>query len=135
MPVYIRDSLIRNDIETLLKLENVAAVATNYYENKDIMKVKRMLKDSGIETTVTDCGISFGELKKSEAGLVPVIVQDYKTSQVLMLAYMNAERFQATVDTANVYYSRAETNNGKGLTSDITVSERALLDWTPIRCG
>ena len=41
-------------------------------------------------------------------GLIPVIAQDYQTSEVLMLAYMNKEAFDETVKTGKaVYYSRS----------------------------
>ena len=59
LPVYVRDSLIRNDIETLMSLENVAGVATNYYEDKDMMKIKRMLKESGLPMYVLESAIDF----------------------------------------------------------------------------
>lgn len=38
------------------------------------------------------------------AGLVPVIVQDYKDSEVLMLGYMNGEAFDLTVKSGQVHY-------------------------------
>ncbi len=41
-------------------------------------------------------------------GLVPVIVQDVHSHQVLMLAYMNAESFEKTIQTRlATYYSRS----------------------------
>jgi len=41
-------------------------------------------------------------------GLVPVIVQQVGTNEVLMLAYMNAAAWQATVATGKAtYYSRS----------------------------
>ena len=41
-------------------------------------------------------------------GLVPVIVQDVHSHQVLMLAYMNAECFEKTIQTRlATYYSRS----------------------------
>jgi phosphoribosyl-AMP cyclohydrolase len=41
-------------------------------------------------------------------GLVPVIVQDWKTGEVLMLAYMNEEAWKLTRETGKVhYYSRS----------------------------
>lgn len=52
--------------------------------------------------------ISFGELKLNSDGLIPVIVQDDTTNQVLMLAYMNEEAYQATLATRKMtYYSRS----------------------------
>ena len=41
-------------------------------------------------------------------GLVPCVVQDVHTGQVLMLAYMNEESLQKTVDTGlATYWSRS----------------------------
>jgi phosphoribosyl-AMP cyclohydrolase len=41
-------------------------------------------------------------------GLVPAIVQDYQTGEVLMLAYMNPDAFDATLSTGKAtYYSRS----------------------------
>ena len=41
-------------------------------------------------------------------GLVPVVVQDYKTGQVLMMAYMNEESYDETIKTGRgVYFSRS----------------------------
>ena len=40
-------------------------------------------------------------------GLVPAIAQDFETGEVLMLAFMNAEAWEATLSTGNAtYYSR-----------------------------
>ncbi len=41
-------------------------------------------------------------------GLVPAIVQDYQTGEILMLAYMNSDAFNATLSTGKAtYYSRS----------------------------
>jgi phosphoribosyl-AMP cyclohydrolase len=40
-------------------------------------------------------------------GLVPAIVQDFETGQVLMLAFMNAQAWETTLSTGKAtYYSR-----------------------------
>ena len=40
-------------------------------------------------------------------GLIPTIVQDYETGEVLMLAFMNEEAWQETLDTGNAtFWSR-----------------------------
>lgn len=47
-------------------------------------------------------------LKFDEKGLIPVITQDYKTGQVLMLAYANREAMALTLEKGTVhYYSRS----------------------------
>ena len=52
-------------------------------------------------------------------GLVPTIVQDNETGEILMLAYMNQEAFNATLSTGKAtYYSRSrQTLWVKGETS------------------
>ena len=48
------------------------------------------------------------ELKFNKDGLIPAIAQDYKTKDVLMLAYMNKEAFDLTLKTGKgTYYSRS----------------------------
>jgi phosphoribosyl-AMP cyclohydrolase / phosphoribosyl-ATP pyrophosphohydrolase len=52
-------------------------------------------------------------------GLIPVVVQDYQSKQVLMLAYMNEESLQKTLETGTTWFwsrSRKELWN-KGATS------------------
>lgn len=45
---------------------------------------------------------------KKGNGLVPVIVQDVVTNEVLMLAYMSSESFAMTLETGKAtYYSRS----------------------------
>lgn len=59
------------------------------------------------------------ELKFNEQGLIPVVVQEYKTLEVLMLAYMNEEAINQTLETKlGTYYSRSrKTLWQKGETS------------------
>lgn len=108
LPVMVRDSFTRNNIEDLLKVENVFAVSTNYFENKDIMKAKYALKQEGIVVNTFESTIDFSEFKLDANGLIPVIAQDYKTNEVLMMAYMNEESFKRTIETGKMtYYSRS----------------------------
>lgn len=45
--------------------------------------------------------------KYNSEGLIPVITQDATTLEVLMLAYMNEEAYQLTLNTKQAtYYSR-----------------------------
>lgn len=108
LPIYVRDSLLRNDMETLIGAKNVIAVVTNYYENKDIMKIKQILKNAGIPMDTFESSIPFSEFKLDDNGLIPCVVQDCKTKEVLMVAYMNEEAYQKTIETGKMtYYSRS----------------------------
>ena len=52
--------------------------------------------------------ISFDEFKLNSDGMIPVITQDYKTNEVLMLAYMTKESFEKTLETGKMtYFSRS----------------------------
>ncbi len=49
------------------------------------------------------------KIKYNNEGLVPAIIQDAKTKNVLMLGYMNEEAFQKTVSTKQVtFFSRSK---------------------------
>lgn len=48
------------------------------------------------------------DLKFNENGLLPAVLQDYQTGQVLMLAYMNEEAFEKTIESGKAtFWSRS----------------------------
>lgn len=44
------------------------------------------------------------DIKFDGNGLVPAIVQDYKTNEVLMMAYMNSEALEKSLETGKAHY-------------------------------
>lgn len=68
---------------------------------------------------VFESQIDFSEFKLNAEGLIPVIVQHYKTGDVLMLAYMNQDAYEYTLKTGKMtYYSRSRKERWvKGETS------------------
>ncbi len=72
--------------------------------------------------------LDVGRIKFDDKGLVPVITQDIKTGTVLMLAYMNEEALQMTLDSGYaVYFSRSrQTLWKKGETSGHVQKVRAI---------
>jgi phosphoribosyl-AMP cyclohydrolase len=44
------------------------------------------------------------ELRYDEKGLIPAIIQDYSTNEVLMMAYMNSLSLKATVETGFTHF-------------------------------
>jgi phosphoribosyl-ATP pyrophosphohydrolase/phosphoribosyl-AMP cyclohydrolase len=110
IPVMIRDSLVRNDIGSLITISNVIGVSTNFFENKDIMKAKLALKEENIVVNTFESKLSFSEFKLDANGLIPIIVQDYRSDEVLMLAYMNEEAYNKTIVSGQMtYYSRSRS--------------------------
>ena len=85
----------------------------------DIMALKAYLKEQDIETGHLETSCEWSEFKLNSDGLIPVIVQDYKTNDVLMLAYMNEEAFYTTLSLGKMtYYSRSRNELWtKGMTS------------------
>lgn len=62
------------------------------------------------------------ELKFDDRGLIPAIVQDARTREVLTLAYMNRESLQRTIDTRQTWFWSRSRNElwHKGETSGNT---------------
>ena len=54
--------------------------------------------------------MGIAELKYDEKGLIPCIVQDSKTKDVLMMAWMNEESLQLTLEQKTTwFYSRSRS--------------------------
>ncbi len=52
--------------------------------------------------------MKWDELKKNQQGLIPCIVQDAENGEVLMMAWMNEESYQKTLESGLMtYYSRS----------------------------
>ena len=66
-----------------------------------------------------DTGLNIDALRWDPQGLIPAIVQDATTQQVLTLAYMNAESLQCTLQIGEtVFWSRSRSELWhKGATS------------------
>ena len=48
------------------------------------------------------------KIKFNEAGLIPAIAQDFETNEILMVAWMNKEAFEFTLEKKQaVYFSRS----------------------------
>lgn len=72
------------------------------------MWLKQELKARGVGVETFEAAYSWEELKTNSDGLVPVVAQDYKTREVLMVAYMNREAYEKTLSTGRMtYYSRS----------------------------
>ena len=85
----------------------------------DRLAVKKSCLQAGLPMDVFESAIPWSAFKTNDDGLIPVIVQDYKTDETLMLAYMNEEAFQKTLETGLMtYWSRSRGELWvKGLTS------------------
>lgn len=118
--VYLNDADY-DEILSVLSRKNVRGMAGALINDPktDIMEMKSRLSASGIKMDNFEPDLKWEDLKKNSDGMVPVIVQDYRTDEVLMLAYMNEEAFQTTINIGKMtYYSRSRQELWiKGLTS------------------
>ncbi|MCM1272102.1 MAG: bifunctional phosphoribosyl-AMP cyclohydrolase/phosphoribosyl-ATP diphosphatase HisIE [Clostridium sp.] len=96
------------DVSSLLKATEAEVISLYNINRHDIMEIKQQCKSDGVLVNLFESRIKFDEFKTNSDGLVPVIVQHYKTDAVLMLAYMNKEAFEKTITTGRMtYYSRS----------------------------
>ena len=63
--------------------------------------------------------VSLPEIKFNANGLIPAIVQDAQTNEVLMMAYMNQESLQLTLENKETFFWSRSRNElwHKGATS------------------
>ncbi len=119
--VIFTDVMEESEVLRLLKCSGINGVSGKFISEKEFafnaFKEKCVRED--IKMTSLESTMDFSEFKLNQDGLLPVIAQDYKTGEVLMLAYMNQEAFEHTVKTGRMtYYSRSRKSQWvKGETS------------------
>lgn len=94
----------------VLSLSHVSGITGDIVnENvKEIHALKKLGFDNGIEVNTYTSAMNWAEFKLNNDGMLPVVVQDYKTNEVLMVAYMNEEAYHQTLETGKMtYFSRS----------------------------
>lgn len=108
--VILTDTEEKPELFKILKCPGVKGLSGKYISqsNMDFVTFKEECKQEGIKMTSFESIMDFSQFKLNEQRLLPVIVQHYKTKDVLMLAYMNEEAFDKTIKTGKMtYYSRS----------------------------
>ncbi|WP_367565889.1 bifunctional phosphoribosyl-AMP cyclohydrolase/phosphoribosyl-ATP diphosphatase HisIE [Lacrimispora sp.] len=106
--VFLLAGPIGELLPAVLKTDNVNGFIGVFDGKAGCMDLKQDLKARGMAVDTFESPVSFSQFKLNDHGLIPVITQDYRTGQVLMLAYMNEEAFQTTLKTGCMtYYSRS----------------------------
>ena len=96
LPEYDYDRIVE-----VLKRKTIRGIAGDFVNavDTDIMNLKSKLSGEGIKMVNFEPELKWSDLKLNSDGMVPVIVQDYRTDEVLMLAYMNQESLKKTMET------------------------------------
>ncbi|XCP83748.1 bifunctional phosphoribosyl-AMP cyclohydrolase/phosphoribosyl-ATP diphosphatase HisIE [Roseburia hominis] len=108
--VVVTDTLEKHELFKILKCPGVKGLSGRFVSQKgmDYNAYKAECTEEGIRMTSFESMMEFSEFKLNSDGLLPVVVQHYKTSEVLMVAYMNKEAFDKTVKSGKMtYYSRS----------------------------
>lgn len=96
----------------LLADANVSAIAL-IYENEtaalpNIHAMKAELETDNVKFNLFRSSLPFSSFKLNDDGLIPVIVQDFRTAEILMMAYMNEEAYEQTLrEGMMTYWSRS----------------------------
>ena len=99
--VVVTDTLEKEELFKILECPGVKGLSGMYVSQREIncADFKEECSQKGIRMTSFESLMDFSEFKLNSDGLLPVVTQHYKTSEVLMVAYMNQEAFEKTVKT------------------------------------
>ena len=120
IPVMIDvDSMNEEQLAKIISDSNADKILYTGETFVNIMQIKHYLAGKNIEVNTFESALDFDTFKLNSVGLIPCIVQDYKTQEVLMMAYMNEEAYEQTLKLGKMtYYSRSRQELWlKGLTS------------------
>ncbi len=109
IPVIVSNySTDYKELADMIHTTDAESISLYSTEKMDIMDIKQGLAQEDIEVATYESSLDFDEFKLNEDGLIPVIVQHYKTKEVLMMAYMNKESYELTIKTGKMtYFSRS----------------------------
>ena len=111
LPFYVQiNQIALNKLMEIFAYPNVSGVTGNTInENyKEILALKKLCRENGIQVETFEAAYKWDDFKKNSDGMVPVVVQDYRTLEVLMVAYMNEEAYNQTLALGKMtYYSRS----------------------------
>ncbi|MDY5496968.1 MAG: bifunctional phosphoribosyl-AMP cyclohydrolase/phosphoribosyl-ATP diphosphatase HisIE [Anaerobutyricum sp.] len=109
IPVFVfSESSDGEELARMAKMTVAGGFILTGKDTMDLMEVKQKLKEEKIPVNTFESAISFDEFKLNSDGMIPVVTQDYKTGEVLMVAYMTKEAFEKTIATGKMtYFSRS----------------------------
>lgn len=108
--VVVVDNYNLDEILDILRRDSVRGITGKFVteSGQDIMMLKTRLSKQGLRMVNFTSSLKWSDLKLNSDGMVPVIAQDYRTDEVLMLAYMNEEAFTETISSGQMtYFSRS----------------------------
>ena len=108
--VVVTDTMEQEEIFRILESPAIKGISGKYINQKEMgyVALKNLCVERGIQMSSFESSMEFSEFVVDSNGLLPVIVQDYRNNQVLMMAYMNQDAYEHTLKTGRMtYYSRS----------------------------
>ncbi len=111
LPFYVQvNQVALNKLMEIFSYANVCGVTGNTINDnyREVLTLKKLCRENGIPVETFEAACQWADFKKNAEGLVPVVVQDYRTLEVLMMAYMNQEAYEQTIRSGRMtYFSRS----------------------------
>lgn len=111
LPFYVQiNQIALNKLMEIFAYRQVCGVTGNTINDnyREILSLKQLCRENGMSVETLAAAFAWADFKKNNDGMVPVVVQDYRTLEVLMVAYMNEEAYNKTIATGKMtYFSRS----------------------------
>ena len=111
LPFFVQiNQLALNKLMEVLSYETVWGVTGNIVNDnaRELLSLKELCRENQIPVETFRAAYKWSDFKKNSEGMVPVVVQDYRTLEVLMVAYMNEEAYEHTLSSGKMtYFSRS----------------------------
>ena len=105
LPFYVQiNQIALNKLLEIFSYNQVCGVTGNTINDnyREILSLKGLCRENGIQVETFEAAYKWIDFKLNSDGMVPVVVQDYRTLEVLMVAY------NQTISTGKMtYYSRS----------------------------
>lgn len=111
LPFYVQiNQIALNKLMEIFSYNQVCGVTGNTINDnyREILSLKGLCKENGIQVETFEAAYKWADFKLNSDDMVPVVVQDYRTLEVLMVAYMNEEAYNQTIASGKMtYFSRS----------------------------
>ena len=99
-----------NKFIELIKSDGISGITGSYINDniERIFSIKLDLAEQKLPVSICEAKYKWSDLKLNSDGMLPVVVQDYRTNEVLQVAYMNEAAYLKTLELGKMtYWSRS----------------------------
>lgn len=111
LPILVQvHQLALNKLLEILCVPEVSGITGNTINQNinQLSDLRNLCKENELMVTSLESKFKWTDFKLNNDDMLPVVVQDYQSGEVLMVAYMNEEAFEETIKTGKMtYYSRS----------------------------